>query len=74
MMKRIVGYLPFSYQLLFSGYLPQYISATGFAALISAHSLDELRTLGRITLRAKQADRSETFSADIRSGIPPLDR
>ncbi len=71
MMKRIVGYLPFSYQLLFSGYLPEYVYRVG--GLDQRYSLDELRTLGRITLRARQADGSDAFSADIRRGIPPLD-
>jgi hypothetical protein len=71
MMKRIVGYLPFSYQLLFSGYLPDYVYRVG--GLDQRYSLDELRTLGRITLRARQADRSDAFSADIRRGIPRLD-
>jgi hypothetical protein len=36
-------------------------------------SLQELRALGRITDRAKQSDRSETFSEDIRRGIPLID-
>jgi Domain of unknown function (DUF4105) len=71
MMKRIVGYLPFSYQLLFPGYLPEYVYRVG--GLDQRYSLDELRTLGRITLRARQADRSDAFSADIRRGIPRLD-
>jgi hypothetical protein len=29
-----------------------------------------LRALGRISERAKESDRSEAFSADIRRGIP----
>jgi hypothetical protein len=29
--------------------------------------------LGRITDRARQSDRSSTFSADIRRGIPAID-
>src|ERR1700688_4410842 len=70
MMKCIVGYLPFSYQLLFSGFLPEYVYRVG--GLDQRYSLDELRTLGRITLRARQADRSDAFSVDIRRGIPRL--
>jgi hypothetical protein len=74
MMKRIVGYLPLSYQLIFSGYLPEYVYRVG--GLDQRSSLQELRERGRITDRAKKADRSDTFSADIRQGIariPPAD-
>jgi Domain of unknown function (DUF4105) len=71
MMTRIVGYLPWSYRLLFTGYLPTYVYKVG--GLDQRFSLAELRTLGRITDRAKQSDRSENFSADIRRGIPPIE-
>jgi hypothetical protein len=71
MMKRIVGYLPWSYRLLFTGYLPAYVYRVG--GLDQRYSLAELRTLGRITDRAKQSDRSNTFSEDIRRGIPVID-
>lgn len=72
MMKRIVGYLPWSYRLLFTGYLPAYVYRVG--GLDQRYTLEELRALGRITDRARQADRSDSFSADIRRGIPALDR
>jgi hypothetical protein len=36
------------------------------------YSLAQLRSFGRITERAKSADRSASFSADIRRGVPPL--
>jgi Domain of unknown function (DUF4105) len=68
MMKRIVGYLPLNYRLVFSGYLPEYVYRVG--GLDQRYSLQELRARGRITDRAKKADRSDTFSADIRQGIP----
>jgi Domain of unknown function (DUF4105) len=68
MMKRIVGRLPLDYRLLFSGYLPEYVYRVG--GLDRRFSLSDLRALGRITDRAKKADHSETFSADIRRGIP----
>jgi len=71
MMKRIVGYLPWSYRLLLTGYLPAYVYRVG--GLDRRYSLAELRALGRITERAKLSDRSETFSEDIRRGIPPLE-
>ena len=71
MMKRIVGYLPWSYRLMFTGYLPAYVYQVG--GLDQRYSLEELRALGRITDRAKRSDRSDTFSADIRRGIPAID-
>jgi hypothetical protein len=71
MMQRIVGYLPWSYRLLFTGYLPAYVYRVG--GLDQRFTLEELRTLGRITDRARQSDRSSTFSEDIRKGIPAID-
>jgi hypothetical protein len=68
MMKRIVGRLPLDYRLIFSGYLPEYVYRVG--ALDQHYSLGELRALGRITDRAKKADGSDSFSTDIRRGIP----
>jgi hypothetical protein len=68
MMQRIVGYLPLSYRLIFSGYLPEYVYRVG--GLDQRHSIKELRALGRISERAKESDRSDSFSADIRRGIP----
>jgi hypothetical protein len=68
MMKRIVGYLPMDYRLLLSGYLPEYVYRVG--GLDQRYSLSGLRALGRITDRAKKSDRSDSFSADIRQGIP----
>lgn len=68
MINRIVGYLPLSYRLILSGYLPEYVYQVG--GLDQGHTLEELRTLGQITDRARIADRSGTFSADIRKGIP----
>ena len=68
MMKRIVSYLPLNYSLLLTGYLPQYVYKIG--GLDRHYSFADLRARGRITERAKAADRSESFSADIRQGIP----
>jgi len=70
MMQHIVGHLPFDYRLLLSGYLPEYLYKVG--GLDSRYSLEELRANGRITERAKAADRSATFSADIRRSVPAL--
>jgi hypothetical protein len=68
MMKRIVGSLPLNYSLLLTGYLPEYVYRIG--GLDSHYSFEELRARGRITERAKAADRSESFSTEIRRGIP----
>jgi Domain of unknown function (DUF4105) len=71
MMKRIVSHLPWNYSLLLTGYLPEYVYRIG--GLNSHYSFKELRTRGRITQRAKAADRSESFSTDIRRGIPDVE-
>jgi len=68
MMRRIVGRLPLSYRLLFSGYLPEYVYAVG--GFDRRYPLEELRSRGRITERARRSDRSASFSADIRAGVP----
>jgi hypothetical protein len=70
MAKRIVGDLPLDYRLLLTGYLPSYLYARD--GLDRSHSLDELRAMGRITDRARQAGTADSFSADIRRGIPAL--
>jgi hypothetical protein len=69
-MQRIVGYLPLSYRLIFSGYLPENVYRVG--GLDQRYSLQELRALGRSSERAKEADRSDAFSADIRRGVPGI--
>jgi hypothetical protein len=71
MMKRIIGHLPFDYRILLDGYLPGYVHKIG--GLDQRYSLEELRTLGRITDRARQSGRSETFPEDIRRGIPVIE-
>lgn len=70
MVKHIVGYLPMDYRLLFSGYLPEYVYGVG--GLDMRFKLDELRAFGRITERAHESDRSDSFSADIRRGVPRI--
>jgi hypothetical protein len=67
MMKRIVGYLPMDYRILFSGYLPEYVYRVG--GLDNRYPFAELRARGHISERARKADRSGAFSADIRQGI-----
>jgi hypothetical protein len=70
MLKRIVGHLPWSYRLLFTGYLPAYVYQVG--GLDQRFTLEELRALGRITERAQLSGNRESFSQDIRRGIPLL--
>ncbi|MEP6883261.1 MAG: DUF4105 domain-containing protein [Gammaproteobacteria bacterium] len=70
MMRHIVGYLPLDYRLILSGYIPEYVYRVG--GLDSRFSLAQLRAQGRITERAKKADLSSSFSADIREGIPVI--
>ncbi len=71
MMNRIVGHLPLDYRLLLSGYLPEYVYEVH--GLTHNYSLEELRTRGRITDRAKSSDRSPNFSQDIRQGLAGVD-
>jgi hypothetical protein len=71
MMKRIVNHLPLSYSLLLTGYLPEYIY--GIGGLDSRYAFQELRARGRITERARAADRSASFSTDIRRDIPSVE-
>lgn len=70
MLKHIVGALPLSYHVLFSGYLPEYVY--GLGGLDRRYTLAELRELGRITTRAQRAGDREGFSAAIRAGVPEL--
>ena len=71
MMKQIVGHLPWNFRLLLTGYLPRYVYRLG--GLAPHYSFEELRSRGRITARAKSADRSETFSVAIRRGVPGVE-
>ena len=69
MMKRIVE--PAAVELpavLLPGYLPEYVYRVG--GMNSRYPLEVLRARGRLTERAKAADRSETFSTDRPRGIP----
>jgi hypothetical protein len=70
MLKRIVQPLPFSYRVLLSGYLPEYVHEVG--ALDGRYSIEELRALGYISERARGSDQSAEFSRDIREGVPTL--
>ncbi|MGA2342445.1 MAG: DUF4105 domain-containing protein [Steroidobacteraceae bacterium] len=70
MLKRIVQPLPFSYRVLLSGYLPEYVYEVG--ALDRRYPIEELRRLGYISERARESDQSAEFSRDIRRDVPNL--
>jgi hypothetical protein len=70
MLKRIVQPLPFSYRVLLSGYLPEYLYEVG--ALDRRWPIEELRRLGFISERGRESDQSAGFSRDIRKGVPEL--
>lgn len=71
MMDRIVPGLPMSYQLLASGYLPEYLYRLD--ALSGAPNLAEYRRRGRYTDRALENTGLDRFSLDIRRGVPGVD-
>jgi hypothetical protein len=66
MMRRIVGPLPLSHGLLFSGYMPEYVYRVG--GLDRRRTLEELRQRGYISERARRCGRGPGFSASIRDG------
>ncbi|NMG64694.1 DUF4105 domain-containing protein [Azoarcus indigens] len=68
MMRKIVGGLPLDHRLLLTGYLPGYVRDVG--GLQPGHTLEELRSRGRITDRALRAGDSKDFSTRIRLGVP----
>ncbi len=65
---RIVPGLPLDYRVLFSGYLPEYLFSLG--ALTGAGSPMEYRAKGRYTDRARESRGGDSFSYDIRRGVP----
>lgn len=68
MVQRIIYGLPLDYRVVLSGYLPSYVYEVG--GLIDSVPLEELTARGRITDRARAADRDPNFSAAIRQGVP----
>lgn len=70
MARRIVGGLPLDWRLLASGYLPEYLHAVG--GLVPGHTVQDLRSAGRITQRAQAADADPQFSRAIRQGVPGM--
>jgi len=64
-------HLPFSWKILASGYLPEYLYEQG--ALATALPFDELRRRSHINATAQAADGASDFSRRIRSGLPSID-
>lgn len=62
------GHLPFSWKMLLSGYIPEYLYKAG--RLDTSLPFPELRRRAHINERAEAADDSADFSRLIREGIP----
>jgi hypothetical protein len=60
------GHLPFSWKLLLSGYVPEYLYEAG--RLDTSVPFPELQRRGHINARAREADQAEDFSQRIRAG------
>lgn len=60
----------FSWKVLASGYVPEYLYETG--RLNPGSSLDDLQRLGHINSRAQAADQAADFPRRIRAGIPGM--
>jgi hypothetical protein len=64
------GHLPFSWKLLLSGHVPEYLYEAGL--LDTRRPFPELMTHSLINSRAKAADHDPDFSQRIREGLPGL--
>jgi len=68
--RHIAPGLPLDIRLLLSGYFAQYAHAHG--GLAGQGTFDQLEAAGRITGRARAADRDPDFSRAIRHGVPGI--
>jgi len=68
--RHIAPGLPLDVRLLLSGYFAQYAHAHG--GLAGQGTFDQLQARGRITARARDADRDPDFSRAIRRGVPGI--
>lgn len=68
MMKAVGNGVPFDWRLIVNGYLPDYGYDRG--TLNTDYPLAELRRLGQIAPRAREAGLGPQFSAVIRQGVP----
>jgi hypothetical protein len=64
------GHLPFSWKLLASGHVPQYLYEAG--RLDTSLPFEELQRRSHVNARAHGADQDPDFSAKIREGIPGM--
>lgn len=64
------GHLRFSWKLLASGYVPEYLYEAG--RLDTSLPFEELRKRSLVNARAQAADQDPDFSAKIREGIPGM--
>ena len=62
------GHVPYSWKLLLSGYVPEYLYTEG--RLDTRLPFDELKRRSHINARAQAADRAQDFSRQIRIGLP----
>ena len=62
------GHLPYSWKILLSGYVPEYLYDNG--KLDRSAPFDELRRRGHINALAQAADKAEDFSQRIRAAQP----
>jgi hypothetical protein len=62
------GHLPFSWKILLSGYVPEYLYEAG--RLDMSLSFYELKRRSLVNARAQEADAAEDFSQRIRAGLP----
>lgn len=64
------GHLAFSWKLLASGHVPEYLYQTG--RLSAGPPFEELRVRSRVNDRARAADQEPDFSHRIREGLPGI--
>ena len=62
------GHLPYSWKILLSGYVPEYLYENG--RLDTSVPFEELRRRGHINALAQAADKAEDFSQRIRAALP----
>jgi Domain of unknown function (DUF4105) len=62
------GHLPFSWKILLSGYVPEYLYAAG--RLDTSLPFYELKRRSLVNARAQEAGAAEDFSQRIRAGLP----
>jgi hypothetical protein len=64
-------HLPFSWKILASGYLPEYLYEKG--VLLDSLPFEQLRRRSHINAAARAADKAPDFSRRIRVGLPSVD-